>query len=333
MRQAVHVSRTFQVHATSAESNVLSIAGTLGMRVKALSAFVAGSPVSALIRADMLSRHVEVEGPQFAQGGPWGYRHPINIADTGSGPRRPQVWNDRAGEVGQELDKSHFDLDRIFADEGVQILHMSGLVAALSDTTGQFCLDLAKAAHANGTRVCFDLNYRSSFWKQRDGELTSVFTQLAEAADILAGNEEDFQLALKLPGPESGGRDIDSRIESFQEMLKTVNQRFPQAGMLATTLRQVEDAGSHLWGAIVRSNEDMFVAKPRHIGVFDRIGGGDGFLGGLLYGVLRGWQPKRAMEFGWATGALAAASATDYAVPLSEEEVWAIWEGDARVKR
>ena len=114
---------------------------------------------------------MEYEGKEVEQGGPWGYRHQFNIADSGYGPRGPIVHNDRAGEVGRTLSAKDFDLPRIFGREGVQIVHLSGLIAALSPETGAFCLELARAAKAHGTRISFDLNHRASFWKNREQEL------------------------------------------------------------------------------------------------------------------------------------------------------------------
>lgn len=103
--------------------------------------------------------------------------------------------------------------------------------------------------------------------------------------------------------------------------------------MFATTLREVESANRHNWGAILRAGDEWFVEEPRAIDVLDRIGGGDGFVGGLLYGLLRGWEPQKWLQFGWATGALAATMETDYATPADEEQVWRIYQGNARVKR
>ncbi|HRU06370.1 MAG TPA: PfkB family carbohydrate kinase, partial [Candidatus Brocadiia bacterium] len=108
---------------------------------------------------------------------------------------------------------------------------------------------------------------------------------------------------------------------------------YPNASVFATTLREVVSVNTHLWGAIMREGANWHVAPPREIHVLDRIGGGDGFVGGLLYGLLKGWEPEKCMQFGWATGALATTMMTDYAQPADEEEVWSIWEGNARVKR
>jgi len=275
--QPVHCSKNFIMQATSAESNVVSVSSFLGLPAKVLTTFVKGSPIARFIKDDLAGRHIDYEGPEVDQGGPWGYRHQFNIADSGSGSRGPRVQNDRAGEVGRTLNVKDFDLDRIFGDEGVQIVHLSGLIGALSPETGMFCLEIAKAAKKHGTRM--------------------------------------------------------NKIENFKGMINNVKKAYPNASVFATTLRQVVSANSHMWGAIVSEGDNWHVVEPRQITVLDRIGGGDGFVGGLLYAILKGWEPAKWIQFGWATGAMATTLLTDYAQPADEEQVWSIWEGNARVRR
>jgi len=331
--QPFHCSDTFKMRATSAESNVASVTSYLGMPVKVLTAFVKNSPVSHFIKDNIKSRRMDFEGPEFEQGGPWGYRHQINMADSGWGTRGPRVQNDRAGEVGRELSANDFDLDRIFAKEGAKIVHLSGLIAALSPKTSKFCLDVARVAKENGSLISFDLNHRASFWKGREKELAQAFAEIASRSDILIGNEEDFQLCLGIKGPESGGQELDEKIEGFKEMIGRVQAAYPNATYFGTTLREVVSANCHMWGALITDSKDWEIIKPRQIGVLDRIGGGDGFVGGLLYGILKGWDVKKCARFGWASGALAATLLTDYAQPANEDQLWSIWDGNARVKR
>lgn len=331
--QPVNVGGTFIMQATSAESNVASIASYLGLPVKILTTFVKGSPIAQIIKDNLRSRGMDYEGPEVPQGGPWGYRHQFNIADSGLGSRGPRVWNDRAGEVGRTLNVKDFDLDRIFGKEGVQIVHLSGLVGALSPETGKFCLELARAAKKHGTKIAFDLNYRATFWKGREKELAAIFAEIASVADVLVGNEEDFQLCLGVKGPEAGGKGLKAEIESFKEMIKRVKKAYPNASTYATTLREVVDTNHHLWGAIMEAGDEWFVVEPRDIAVLDRIGGGDGFVGGLLYAILKGWEPEKWIQFGWASGALATTFLTDYAQPADEDQIWSIWKGNARVQR
>jgi 2-dehydro-3-deoxygluconokinase len=331
--QPVHCSDTFKMYVTSAETNVASVSSYLGLPVKVLTTFVKGSPIARMIKDNLASRHIDYEGVERAQEDPWGYRHQINIADSGYGSRGPRVLNDRAGEVGRALNVKDFDLDRIFGTEGVQIIHLSGLIGALSVETSNFCLELARTAKKYGTKISFDLNYRASFWKGREKELSKIFSEIASLSDILIGNEEDFQLCLGIEGPEAGGKGIGAKIEGFKGMIENVKKAYPYTQVYATTLREVISTNLHLWGAIMSSGTKYHVVEPREITVMDRIGGGDGFVGGMLYGILKGWEEEKWIQFGWATGALATTQLTDYAQPADEDQVWSIWKGNARVQR
>ena len=331
--QPIHKSDNLFMQATSAETNVAAVPAYLGLPVKVLTTFVKGSPIAQFIKDNLRSRNMAYEGKEVEQGGPWGYRHQINIADSGYGSRGPRVWNDRAGEVGRTLNVADFDLDRIFGEEGVQILHLSGLIGALSSETSNFCLELARAAKKYGTKISFDLNHRATFWKGREAELHAIFTEIASISDILIGNEEDFQLCLNIEGPKAGGKDIAAEIEKFKGMIMNVKAAYPNVSVFANTLREVVNVNNHLWGAILLAGDEWHVIEPRPIGVLDRIGGGDGFVGGLLHAILKGWEPEKWVQFGWATGALATTFITDYGQPADEEQVWSIWKGNARVVR
>ncbi len=331
--QPVHSSELFKMTASSAESNVGSTSSYLGLPVKILTTFVKGSPIARRIKDNLASRHMDYEGPELEQDNPWGYRHQINIADSGYGSRGPRVQNDRAGEVGRTLNAKDFDLDRIFGEEGAQIVHLSGLIAALSPETSQFCLEVARAAKKYGTRISFDLNHRASFWVGREQELHDIFAEIASISDILIGNEEDFQLCLGIEGPEAGGKDLGAKIEGFKGMINRVREAFPDVSVYATTLRQVISTNQHMWGGIIFENGNWHVVEPRDIYVYDRIGGGDGFVSGMLYAILKDWEPEKWIQFGWASGALVATLETDYANPADEDQVWSIWQGNARVKR
>ena len=332
-RQPVHTSSLFRMQSTSAESNVGQIAASLGMRVKLLTAFVKDSPIARFIKDDLRKRNLEYEGPELPQGGPWGYRHQFNIADSGYGLRAPLVWNDRAGEVGRTLSVDNFDLEKIFAAEGVGIVHISGLIAALSESTASFCMAVAELARKTGTLISFDLNYRASFWAGREKELREVFERLASLADILVGNEEDFQLALGFDGPINEGSKLPGKVAAYKNMAEEVRARYPSCHVFANTLREVHSANEHEWGALLWTDGSWYVEEPRAIQVLDRIGGGDGFVGGLLYGILKGWQPGDCLHFGWATGCMATSVLEDYAQPVSEAQVWSVYQGNARVQR
>lgn len=331
--QPVHSSSMFEMHVTSAETNVASIASYLGLPVKVLTTFVKDSPVAQIIKSNLRSRNMDYEGPEVDQGNPWGYRHQFNIADSGYGSRGPRVQNDRAGEVGRTLNTKDFDLERIFEKEGVQVVHLSGLIAALSPETSEFCLQIARFAKRSGTLISFDLNHRATFWENREEELREVFNEIASLSDILIGNEEDYQLCLGIEGPEAGGDNIDATLDAFKGMILNAKKTYPNVQVFANTLREVLSANEHLWGAIVFENNNWHIVAPRSIGVLDRIGGGDGFVGGLLYSILKQWDSKKWIQFAWATGALATTFLTDYAQPADEQMVWNVWSGNARVTR
>ena len=329
----VHTSNTFYMQATSAESNAVNIASSLGYKGLVLTNFVKDSPISLFIKGELRKRNIDFYGPDIPQGGPWGYRHQFNIADSGYGSRGPRVHNDRAGEVSYILNSKDFDFDRIFGDDGIQILHLSGLVGAISKDTTRFCIDAVKSAKKYGTLVSFDLNHRATFWEGREDELRKSFTEMVGMADILIGNEEDYQLSLGIEGPEHGGLDLSAQIDSFKEMIYKVKNIFPNASVFGNTLRQVISVSEHMWGALSLFGDTLSVIEPRPIQILDRIGGGDGFAGGLLYGILREMTPDKATEFAWACGALAATVLEDYACPADEDVVWSIAKGNARVRR
>ena len=134
-------------------------------------------------------------------------------------------------------------------------------------------------------------------------------------------------------GLEAGGEGIAEKIDSFKGMIERVRAQFSNATVFATTLREVESANQHMWGGILSVGDEWHTVLPRPIGVTDRIGGGDGFVGGLLYAILQGWNAEKQLQFGWASGALATTLLTDYGQPADEEQVWAIWSGNARVRR
>jgi len=329
----VHTSNVYYMQATSAESNAVNVASSLGIRGLVLSNFVQDSPISYFIKSELHRRNIDYMGPDIPQGGPWGYRHQFNIADSGFGARGPRVCNDRAGEVGRILNSKDFDFEKIFGEDGVQILHLSGLVGALSPDSTSFCLEAVRAAKKHGTRISFDLNHRASFWKGREDELRAGFTEMVGMTDIIIGNEEDYQLCLGIKGPLEGGTELSAQTDAFREMIGRIREAFPNVSIFGNTLRQVISAGEHMWGAITLFGNTWTVIEQRPILVLDRIGGGEGFSGGLLYGILKGMDPEKATQFGWASGALATTILEDYATPVDEEMVWSIYNGNARVKR
>ncbi|MDC7250023.1 MAG: PfkB family carbohydrate kinase [Sphaerochaetaceae bacterium] len=167
----------------------------------------------------------------------------------------------------------------------------------------------------------------------REDELRKAFVEIAQLSDFLIGNEEDFQLALGIKGPEVEGNDLSNNINKFKDMINKVKETYPHVKVFATTLRQVENANEHYWGAIMNVENTWYIEEPRKIQVLDRIGGGDGFVGGILYSSLKNLNQEDWIKFGWATGALATTMISDYATVESEDQIWSIYNGNARIKR
>ena len=206
---------------------------------------------------------------------------------------------------------------RVFGTgSGTAVVRFLGEEVTKTFSEEKWCVELSPRPAGGPFEMEIDLN----------GETVTL-------SDILIGNEEDYQLCLGLKGPEAGGKDLGSKIDSFKKMIMDAHAAYPNVKVFATTLRQVIAANQHLWGAISFDGEKFNVIEPRPIYVYDRIGGGDGFVGGLLYGLLKDMSVLEATEFGWATGAYTATCETDYGMPANEDIIWSIYSGDARVKR
>lgn len=325
-RQPVHISNIFKMQATSAETNALNIVSSLGLKTKVLTAFVKDSPIALFIKSELKKRGIDYEGAEVLQGGPWGYRHQFNIADSGYGFRASRVGCDRAGEVGLTLNIKDFDTDKLFRQDGAQIFFISGLVSALSAELTEFCLELAKAAKANGSKICFDLNYRDSMCCNRNQKMSDSYKEISGLCDIIIGNDIAFGRCLGMKTPKVGAKNIN--IDEYKDMLLSVKKEYPNAGAVVSTLRQVTNSNENMWGAITLSENKFTVIEPKHIFVLDRIGGGDAFAGGFMYGCLKGWDAEKCTRFGWACGAEAVTLLDDYVTLLDERQIWEVFENN-----
>ena len=331
-KQPVYATNLFEMQVTSAESNALSVVSALGYPTLALTAFVKDCPMATKIKRDLKSRGIAYAGPEIEKKGPWGVRHQINIADGGFGLRGQGVTNDRAGEVAKELSTKDFDLDAIFK-EGIGILHISGLFAALSSNTGDLCLQLVKKAKEYGAIVSFDLNYRSSFWANREEELQKLFVEIAQLSDILFGNNYAYAQCFGLPYLELEFDFPAAKITLVKNALQAVQEKFPHVKLHCHTIREELSANENLWGAIIANGNEYLEIAPTVIDVLDRIGGGDAFAGGFLYGLLQGYELKGTLDFAWAAGVMAVGVKQDYILPQCEDELWRIVHRHTQVLR
>jgi 2-dehydro-3-deoxygluconokinase len=231
------------------------------------------------------------------------------------------------------LKPGDFDWDGIFA-RGVRWFHSGGIYAALSETTSQLIIEAMKAAKASGAVTSFDLNYRGKLWESMGGleQAQRTFKEIVKYVDVLIGNEEDLQLGLGVKGPEVEKKSkLDTAV--FFEMMEDVKRDFPNVKMVATTMREVESANRHQWGAVIWHDGEKAVSPTCELKVIDRIGGGDGFASGLIFGLLDGRPLDEVVRLGWAHGALSTTFPGDVTMArLPEVEAFAKG-GSARVQR
>ncbi len=260
----------------------------------------------------------------------------LNFTERGFGVRGALGVSDRGHSAASQLKKGDVDWNRVFAEEGARWFHTGGIFAALSPTTPEVLLEAVQAARANGTIVSYDLNYRASLWKANGGKerAREVNREIAKYVDVMIGNEEDFTAAL---GFEVEGVDetlTGLQTESFKSMIKQVMKQFPHFKAVATTLRDVHTATLNDWGAILYCDGEFYAATHRpRLEIFDRVGGGDSFASGLIYGFLSGFTPQQCVEYGAAHGALAMTTPGDTSMASLREVEKLVGGGSARVER
>jgi 2-dehydro-3-deoxygluconokinase len=297
-------ARECAIHVSGAEYNVAAdLADGFGLRTAIASAMV-DYPIGALVEERVRAAGVTGLYKRFAHDGVTGPNIATVYSDRGAGVRAPVVFYDRANEAAARLAPGDFDWPALFG-RGVRWFHAGGLYAALSETTPALLLEAMRAARRGGAIVSFDLNYRAKLWQARGGpeRARAVLGGLVDEVDVLLGNEEDLQLGLGIAGPglEPGaGFDPDA----FAAMIGRVVARHPGVRLVATTLRDVRSADRHRWSAVVVAGGRVLQAPTLELDVVDRVGGGDGFAAGLIYGLLDGRPLEAALRLGWAHGAL-----------------------------
>src|SRR5947209_13539841 len=251
----------------------------------------------------------------------------------GQGVRPPFVFYNRANEAGALLKPGDFDWAKI-ATGGVRWFHSGGIFAALSETTSEVILEGMRAAQALGAVTSFDLNYRPKLWASAGGpeRARQVLRRIAGSVDALIGNEEDLQKGLGIHGPDVAARStLDP--DTFFLMIDRVVEQFPNVKLVATTLRDVHSTNRHDWAAVLWLGGERFVSPTCQLDVLDRIGGGDGFASGLIYGLLSGRTPDEALRLGWAHGAILTTFHGDITMASREEVETLAQGGTARVQR
>jgi len=264
-------------------------------------------------------------------------RNGLNFTERGFGMRAAKGCSDRANTAVSQLKVGDVDWDYLFGECGTRWFHTGGIFAALSDTTAELTIEACRKAQEYGVRVSYDLNYRPSLWNAIGGKAKAqeVNKAIASYVDVMIGNEEDFTACL---GFEVEGVDAENvtglELDSFKNMISNVVATYPNLKAAATTLRDVVTASINDWGAILWADGEFYSATHRPgLEIFDRVGGGDSFASGLIYGLMELQDPAKAVEYGAAHGALAMTTAGDTTMASLAEVEKLVGGGSARVDR
>lgn len=328
-----HKAGTLAVHVSGGEFNTsANLSDCFGMRTAVASAMVE-YPVGDLINERVRAMGVRTFYKRFKHDGARGPNMATVYSDRGQGVRAPVVFYNRSNEAAALLKPGDFDWNAIFS-AGVRWFHSGGIFAALSETTSELIVEAMQAAKSHGAIVSFDLNYREKLWSASGGHKRAldVMSRIVKHVDVLVGNEEDLQKGLGIPGPEVAAKSgLDS--DAFLAMIDNVVSRHPQIKVLATTLREVHSTNRHTWSAVAWVAGHAYVAPTCELDVHDRVGGGDGFASGLIYGLMTGEAPEEALKLGWAHGALVTTFPGDTTMATVDQVRAFAKGGSARIQR
>ncbi|HZQ81435.1 MAG TPA: sugar kinase [Gaiellaceae bacterium] len=334
----IHTARTFRAWEGGGEYNVArGLRRCFGLRTGIVTA-LADNPVGRLIEDLMLQGGVESAHLLWRAYDGVGreVRNGLNFTERGFGVRGAVGCSDRGHSAASQLKPGDVDWDRLFGADGVRWLHTGGVFCALSETSAAVALEAVEAAHRHGVVVSYDLNYRPSLWKAQGGveAAARVNRALVPLVDVLFGNEEDFSAGLgyRLDGVDDNLLELEIAI--YEELLGRVLEDHPQLALVASTLRQARTASVNDWTAVCRSR-DGFHVGPRFDGleILDRVGGGDSFASGLIFGLLEGEDVESALAYGVAHGALAMTTPGDTSSATRAEVERLVAGGAARVDR
>ncbi|HYO25194.1 MAG TPA: sugar kinase [Lacipirellulaceae bacterium] len=327
-------ARTLEVHVSGGEYNVAAnLAACFGLYTGIATAMV-DNGIGELVSARIREMGVRPFYKHFKYDGVRGPNIATVYSDRGHGVRAPVVFYNRSNEAGALLKPGDFDWAGIFAG-GVRWFHSGGIFASLSATTSELIIEGMRAAKAAGAVTSFDLNYRAKLWAAWGGgaQGQEVFRNIVRNVDVLIGNEEDLQLGLGIKGPVAAAHAGSLDPQQFLAMIELVRKEFPNVQAVGTTLREVRSTNRHDWGAVLWLDGQKFVSPTMQLDVLDRIGGGDGFAAGLIYGLLNGRQPEEALRLGWAHGALLTTFPGDVSMAKLPEVEALARGGTARVQR
>ena len=326
-------ARTLDVWVSGGEYNVAAnLSDGFGQATGVASAMV-NYPVGDLIAGGVRAMGVRGLYTHFEHDGVTGPNMATVYSDRGQGVRAPVVFYNRCNEAAALLKPGDFDWKGIFAS-GCRWFHSGGIFASLGEGTAPLIIEGMKAAKAAGAITSFDLNFRAKLWKRLGGtaKAQAVLREIVSHVDVLVGNEEDLQLGLGLKGPDVEAKNkLDPSV--FFAMMDAVAKDFPSIKVVATTLREVHSTNRHTWGAVLWQEGKTYVSPTCDLDVVCRIGGGDGFAAGCIYGMLNGRSPEESLRLGWAHGAMLTTTPGDTTMVTLEQVEQFAKGGSARVQR
>ncbi len=334
----VRTARQFRVWEGGGEYNVArALRRCFGLRTAVVTAF-ADNEVGRLLEDFILQGGVDASLIRWApyDGIGRSVRNGLNFTERGFGLRGAVGCSDRANSAASQLKPGDIDWDELFGKRGVRWFHTGGIFAALSGTTAAVAEEAVAAARRHGTIVSYDLNYRASLWKGQGGQekAREVNSRIAPNVDVMIGNEEDFTacLGFEVEGLDENISNIN--VEKFKRMIAKVVEAYPNFQVVATTLRAVKTAGINDWGAICWHDGEYHEAEHRpNLEILDRVGGGDSFASGLIYGLMTTGDAGKAVNYGAAHGALAMTTPGDTSMASLAEVERLVAGGGARVVR
>ena len=326
-------AQQYSVHVSGGEFNVAANLADCFRSRSAVATAMVNYPIGNLVAERVRALGVQPFYKTFEHDGVTGPNIAAVYSDRGFGVRAPLVFYNRAHEAAAQLAPGDFDWKKIFAG-GVRWFHSGGIFAALSGSTSALIIEAMQQAKAAGAITSFDLNYREKLWNLSGGRKRAqeVIADIVRHVDVLLGSEEDLQKGLGIPGPDIEAKSkLDPSV--FIGMIGHVARLYPHIRIVATTLREVHSSNRHTWAAVAWVNGCAHVSPSCDLDVLDRVGGGDGFAAGFIYGILSGKSPQEAVRLGWAHGALLATFPGDTTM-ATLEQVQALAQGaSARIQR
>jgi len=334
----VRTARQFNAWEGGGEYNVArGLRKCFGLKTAVVTAF-ADNEVGRLIEDFILQGGVDTDYVLWKEYDGIGrtVRNGLNFTERGFGIRGAVGVPDRGNTAASAMKPGDVDWEKLFGQDGAQWFHTGGIFAALSETTADLVIEAVKAAKKYGTIVSYDLNYRPSLWKSIGGhqKCQEVNREIAQYVDVMIGNEEDFTacLGFEVEGVDENISKIE--IDAFKSMIERAVKEYPNFKATATTLRAVKSATVNDWGAIVWHDGQFYESLPfPDMEILDRVGGGDSFASGLIYGFLSSGDPQKAVNYGAAHGALAMTTPGDTSMATVKEVEKIMGGGGARVVR